>query len=140
MKILALDFGEAKVGVAIGESKIGIASPRDFFVNDKQLIETLVDFCKAEKVEKVIVGIPHGFRGETAQTQSVREFAEKLEKQGIVVEFLDERFTSKLAEINLREAKLDSRKQKTKIDSEAARIILQDYFDMSYPESKSQDT
>lgn len=131
MKIAALDFGEAKVGVAIGDSKIGIASPRNFLVNDRKLIEMLVDFFAAEKVEKVIVGIPHGFRGETPQTQSVRDFAEKLAKQGIVVEFLDERFTSKLAEANLYAGNLDSRQQKTRIDSEAARIILQDYFDLN---------
>jgi putative Holliday junction resolvase len=131
MKIAALDFGEAKIGVAIGDSKVGIASPRNFLVNNAQLIETLVNFCAAEKVEKIIVGIPHGFRGETAQTQSVREFAKKLETKGIVVEFLDERFTSKLAEANLHEDNLNSRKQKTRIDSEAARIILQDYFDLN---------
>lgn len=131
MKIAALDFGEAKVGVAIGDSKVGIASPRNFLVNDRKLIETLVDFCAAEKVEKLILGIPHGFRGETPQTQSVREFAKKLEEKRIAVEFLDERFTSKLAQQNLHEDNLNSRKQKTRIDSEAARIILQDYFDLN---------
>jgi len=130
LKLISLDFGAVRIGVAIGNSKIGVATPRPFLVNDSKLLTTLAKICKIEKIDKIILGLPQGLNGETAQTQIVKEFSEKLQKDlNIEIDFIDERFTSKIAEKKLREDKKSARAQKNLIDSESARIILQDFFD-----------
>jgi len=130
MKLLALDFGEKRIGIALGESKIGIAATRDFLANDGDAIANLAELVKRESVDKILFGLPRGFRSETEQTESAQNFAGKLDaKIAIPVEFVDERFTSKIAEANLHAAGENSRAQKNLIDSESARIILQEYFD-----------
>jgi putative holliday junction resolvase len=130
MKILALDFGGQRVGVAFGDSEIGVAAARNFLANDTNLLENLVELVKRDGIEKILLGLPLGFSGETKQTTATREFGEKLEaKVGVDVEFVDERFTSKIAEANLHAAGENSRAQKNLIDSESARIILQEYLD-----------
>jgi len=131
MKILALDFGGRKVGIAFGDSKIGVAAARNFLVNNANLLDNLVALVKRDGVEKILVGLPTGFSGETKQTTVTRNFGKQLEaKVSAIVKFVDERFTSKIAKANLHAAGENSRKQKTLIDSEAARIILQEYFDL----------
>ena len=86
-----------------------------------------------EGAEKILVGLPLGFSGETGQTTKAREFATKLDsKVAAAIEVVDERFTSRIAEKNLQAANFDSREQKNLVDSESARIILQEYFDTNF--------
>ena len=130
MKFVALDFGGKRVGVAVGESEIGVAAAREFLVNDDDALANLTELIERERVGKILFGLPRGFRGETEQTAAARDFAKKLDaKIAIPVELVDERFTSKIAEANLHAAGENSRAQKNLIDSESARIILQEYFD-----------
>ncbi len=133
MKILALDFGERRIGVAAGNSEIGVANARNFLVNDDDVFENLRDLVEREGAEKILVGLPLGFSGETGQTTKAREFATKLDsKVAAAIEVVDERFTSRIAEKNLQAANFDSREQKNLVDSESARIILQEYFDTNF--------
>ena len=133
MKILALDFGEKRIGVAAGDSEIGVAAARNFLANDSEVFENLVELVEPEGVEKILVGLPRGFSGETRQTKIARDFAKKLEaKVSATIELADERFTSRIAEANLRAAGKNSRRQKKLIDSESARIILQEYLDSNF--------
>ena len=130
MKLLALDFGGRRIGVAAGDSEIGVANARNFLVNDGEIFENLRELVEREGAGKVLVGLPLGFSGETEQTKLAREFAAELDsKIAATVELADERFTTRLAERNLRSANFDSREQKNLVDSESARIILQEYFD-----------
>ena len=130
MKILALDFGNKRIGIAIADSDIGVAAARDFLVHDGDAITNLVELIEHEQIEKVLFGLPLGLREETEQTTAAREFAKELDaKVAANVELIDERFTTKLAEKNLQTANLDSRQQKNLVDSESARIILQEYLD-----------
>ncbi|MCF7836677.1 Holliday junction resolvase RuvX [Candidatus Gracilibacteria bacterium] len=130
MKILALDFGGRRVGVAFGDSEIGVAAARNFLVNNSDLLDNLAELVEQDKIEKILVGLPLGFSGETRQTNSTRDFVKKLEaKVAVAIELVDERFTSKIAETNLHAAGENSRQQKTLVDSESARIILQEYLD-----------
>jgi len=133
MKLLALDFGERRIGIALGESEIGVAAARNFLANDGDALANLVELIERESIDKILFGLPRGFRAETKQTASTRNFAGKLDaKIEIPLEFVDERFTSKIAESNLRAAGENSRAQKNLIDSESARIILQEYFDSNF--------
>jgi len=133
MKILALDFGERRIGVAVGDSEVGVAAARDFLANDGDALENLVELIENEQIENVLFGLPLGFRAETEQTASARDFAEQLDaKIAIPLEFIDERFTSRIATSNLQAADLDSREQKNLVDSESARIILQEYLDSKF--------
>ena len=130
MKLLALDFGGRRIGVAVGDSEIGVANARPFLLNDGDALDNLVELIEREGIEKILIGLPRGFREETQQTDIVRKFAEQLDaKIAIPLEFVDERFTSKIATSNLQTANLNSREQKNLVDSESARIILQEFFD-----------
>jgi putative Holliday junction resolvase len=130
MKLLALDYGAKKIGIAIGDTIVGVAQVRDFLINDKNIFEKLAEFRKKEKIERVILGLPRGFSQATQQTLEVYEFSSALQKQiPPRVELLDERFTTKIAAQNLHAAGKNSKKQKVLIDSESARILLQDYLD-----------
>ncbi len=134
MKILALDFGEQKIGIALGNTKIGIAAARDFLENNSKILETLAELIEQENIEKILIGLPLGLSGKTQQTERTHNFAKELEtKISVSIELVDERFTSRIAEANLRAAGKNSRKQKNLIDSESARIILQEYFDKINP-------
>ncbi|MBU1089434.1 Holliday junction resolvase RuvX [Patescibacteria group bacterium] len=133
MKILALDFGEKRIGLAAGDSKIGVAAARNFLANNSEIFKTLAELVKRDGVERILVGLPRGFHSETRETKDARKFARRLQaKTAAKVELADERFTSRIAEANLRAAGEDSRQQKNLIDSEAARIILQEYFDSNF--------
>ncbi len=130
MKLLALDFGGRRIGVAVGDAEIGVANARPFLLNDSDALDNLVELIEREGVEKILIGLPRGFREETEQTDIVRKFAAELDaKIAIPLEFVDERFTSKIATSNLQTANLNSREQKNLVDSESARIILQEFFD-----------
>jgi len=133
MKIIALDFGERKIGIAIGDTEIGVAAARDFLENSSEATAAIAELAEREGVEKIIIGLPRGLSGDTEQTESARDFAEELDaKTQAIVELIDERFTSRIAEANLQSAGQDSRQQKTLIDSESARIILQEYLDRNF--------
>lgn len=134
MKVLSLDFGNVRIGIAIGDTEIGVASARPFLTNESETISSIVEICEREGVEKILVGLPKGFSGETKQTSTTRDFAKELDtKVSAKIELIDERFTSKIAEQNLREAEKNSRQQKELIDSESARVLLQEWLD-NYPE------
>lgn len=106
MKFLGIDYGEKHIGLAIGDNNLKIATPFGIVKNIKEIREII----KKEKIDKIIIGLPLGFRGETEQTRKTRQFAKNLEN----FEFVDERFTSKMTENH----------------ASAAAIILQDYLDM----------
>jgi len=131
MKLIALDFGKKRIGLAIGDSEIGIAAARDFLENSADVLEVITKLVKEENIKKILVGLPRGLRGETTQTVETRKFAKNLAlKVTANVELVDERFTSKIAKRNLQAAGQNSRKQRSLIDSETARIMLQEYFDI----------
>jgi len=132
MKILSIDYGEKRTGLAISDECEKLAS-RFLTVENKSLenlIKEIKDIISENNIQKIILGIPVGFKGESAQTQNIREFSVKLnEKIDISIIETNEIFTSKMAEENLRKAGIKSENIKKIIDQEAARIILQDYLD-----------
>ncbi len=120
-RYLGIDYGDARIGIAISDERRKIAFPlkvlekQKFFREIKKLIEE-------EKIVKIIIGLPFSSSGaETPQSQKTREFAEKLKnKAGIPIDFQNEILTTRVAEKN---------SSREKADASSAALILQDYLD-----------
>ncbi len=101
-RILALDFGSARCGVAISDPTGTIASPLPvvFKAATPSGLRRIASIVREREVELIVLGLPIGLSGrETAQTKATREFAAQLEAAvPVPVEFYDERFTTRMAE------------------------------------------
>lgn len=133
MRILGIDFGERRIGVAIGDSAGGLAIPLTTLVrtNDESAVRDLVELAKSEGVEALVVGEPRrldGSRGQAADRATA--FARKLETaSSLPCRLVDEALTSVEAEERLRAAGVDLRRHPERIDALAAQIILQEALD-----------
>jgi len=130
--ILAFDFGERRIGVAVGEMQLGVAHPLDTIdaeANQARFIriEALVNEWQPVLL---LVGLPLALDGsEHAMTALARRFAQRLQgRYGIETRMVDERLTSVEAEQQARDIGLDVRKSRSKIDQLAAKLILESYF------------
>ena len=130
--VLAFDFGEKRIGVAVGELQVGVAHPLatiDAEANDIRFarIEALV---KEWRPVLFLVGLPLAMDGsEHAVTALARRFAQRLEgRYGVETRLVDERLTSVEAEGQAREMGLDARAMRAKVDQLAAKLILESYL------------
>ena len=130
--ILCFDFGEKRIGVALGNSFTKIAHPLltiESQINTERfkIIENLL---KKWNSDFVVVGIPLNDDGsENKLTKLARKFADKIHnKFNLPVFSIDERFTSLEAESILREQGIKIRKNKELVDQIAAKIISESYF------------
>ncbi len=130
---LGLDFGEARIGVAVGEKLVGIAHPLETIAaatNDARFarIAALIDEWRPAGL---VVGLPtHADGTEHEMTRLARKFAQRLDGRfGLPVILVDERHSSQVAERQLHDVGLRGRKQKPALDQVAAQIILQAYLD-----------
>ncbi len=129
---MAFDFGERRIGVAVGDLEIGIAHPLETIEIRKDsdrlgLIEPLVaEWCPV----LFIVGLPVNTDGtEHKLNSAVCLFGEALTREfGISSRMIDERYTSAEASSILRDAGVRGRKQKAYLDQVAAQTILEDFF------------
>ena len=128
---LALDVGEKRIGVAVGDDAVRIAVPFDTLeVGDGKEVERIARMVIDEDVATIVVGYPRNQSGEaTAQTAYVEDFAAKLKDISPNIVFQDESLTSVLAEQQLKSHKRPY--TKGDIDAQAAAIILQDYLEQS---------
>jgi putative Holliday junction resolvase len=127
---VALDVGEKRIGVAIGDSGVRIAVAFDTIVTDGGEIERIARIVAEEKADVLVVGYPRNQSGEpTAQTAYVESFTRGLTGIAPKIVFQDESLTSVLAEQRLQSHK----KPYTKgdIDALAAAMILQDYMEQN---------
>ncbi len=131
VKVLALDYGTVRIGIAIADTTIGIAHVRDFLGNNNEFWNNLDKLCTTEKIEQILVGQPRTLAGDfSAQTKQVATFVNKLKtKLTLPVGQIDERLSTISAANNLTEAGIKTKDQKNLIDSEAARIFLQAWLD-----------
>lgn len=131
--VLAFDFGLKRIGVAVGETLLKRANALatiEAEANDARFaaIARLIDEWKPARL---VVGLPLSLDGaEHEMTARCRRFANQLHGRfGLPVALTDERLTSAAAESELREAGLDWKTRKGRVDALAAQHILQDYFD-----------
>lgn len=132
MKILAVDLGRVRTGVAVSDltgliaSPIGTTTERD----TEKLADMIAGMAKEHSVSEVVVGHPRnmdGTRGESARI--AEDFAELLAKKtGLPVKLWDERLTTMSAIGILNETNVRGKRRKEVVDTVAATLILQDYL------------
>ncbi|MFI5333768.1 MAG: Holliday junction resolvase RuvX [Chlamydiales bacterium] len=134
-KIAALDFGEARIGLAVSDESKKIALPRTTLSAKKNLEESAASVASSlvalGPLEAVIVGLPLFMNGkESPMSQKVRKFGALLEEKfGFCVIFRDERLTSAQGERVMQETEAGRKQRKKLLDGIAACIILQNYLD-----------
>lgn len=132
MRILALDVGDKRIGIAVSDSTCTIAAGLCTIERQgKNVKEKLRALCKEYGIVEIVVGIPltiDGARGN--QAKKVREFARKAKKElNLPVKEWDERLTSAQAEKTLVAGNMRRAKRKSVVDKVAATVILQSYLD-----------
>ena len=131
-RILGLDPGERRVGVALSDPTGTIASPHS--VIDRRAVK-LTDavrmLCEEHHVERIVVGLPTGLSGvEGPSAKAARTVGDAVaEATGLPVEYQDERFTTVTAEAALLEGGVRRAKRRDVRDKVAAAVILQTYLD-----------
>lgn len=132
---MGLDYGAKTVGVAISDTLLQIAHPKEtiFRDNEKRLRKTLArieELARLEEVERIVVGLPllpDGTEGERAQ--KAKEFAQKVQtRTDISVVLQDERFTTTVSDEELDEMQVKPEDRKKMIDQLAACHILDEYL------------
>lgn len=133
MKILAVDYGDARTGIARCDKFESIASPVGTVAewNVDKCLKKVADIVKTEQSELIVVGLPvnmDGSQGECAQ--KCRDFAAKLsELTGVETVMWDERVTTVQAIGILNQTNVRGKKRKDVIDTVAATLILESYMD-----------
>ena len=128
-KIMALDVGTKRIGVALSDFLQVIASPCCCLNRnpENQAVNDIIKLAKENHVEKIVVGLPKNMDGSIgAQAKDCINFSQKLIGFDIILE--DERLTSEEAEERLRNRKINFRKNKGLVDMESACIILEQYL------------
>lgn len=132
MKILALDLGLKRIGAAISDGPVVASLETIESENREAAIQQILKICREENIEKIILGLSKSESGEAEDM--VRSFALELNKNiDIPIEFVDETLTSKEAERQLADLKINprSKKYKKEIDRLSAKLILEQYLNKS---------
>ena len=132
-RILAVDYGDVRIGLALSDLTRIIASPYETYTrqNTTKDLQYLADLVKEKQVGVVVFGLPLNMDGsEGDRALKTRTFAQKLsELVDCKIDFCDERLSSVSAENILLTADVSRQKRKQVIDKLAATIILQEYLD-----------
>ncbi len=129
-RILCLDYGEKRVGVAISDETRTLASGRGVLPR-AGLLEALASLLSENDIGVVVLGLPMNMDGSSSQMVArVRDFGEALKARfGLPIEYYDERLTTVLAEAALREQSIKRRRHRQLVDEMSAILILQSYLD-----------
>lgn len=131
--VLCFDFGEQRIGVAVGEHVLANTNPLTTIVNESNEVrfEAISKLVKEWQPKLLIVGLPLSLDGtETSVTLLCKKFARRLNGRfNIPVMLIDERFSSTEASERLNQTGIKGRAQKAMLDQVAAQTILQSYFD-----------
>ena len=125
MRVLALDYGAARCGVAVSDPTGTLATPLEPVLKPgtKKGLQRLAELTRELEVERIVIGLPVSLGGgDSAQTRETRHFADRLAAAvAVPVELYDERFTTSLAEQAGGTASLDSR---------AAAVLLDEWLNV----------
>ena len=135
MRIMALDLGDSRIGIAFSDPMHIIANGYETYSRKKtdEDFEHIVSLVKEKDVGIVVIGLPINMDGTMGErVDKSKEFGEKLKTllpENIKIDYMDERLTTVSAEKMLIDADVRRDKRKTVIDKIAATIILQSYLD-----------
>ena len=146
MRVLGVDFGARRIGLAVSDETAMLARPWQTIEAGSTPVESAAavqraleqgrkDADDAATVAAIVVGLPRRLNGEdNEQSQPARDFAHSLGKlTGLEVHLQDERLSSHEAESRLAMKERDWRRRKQKLDAAAAAIVLQDFLDQRRP-------
>lgn len=138
MRVLGIDFGERRVGLALSDPTATLATPLPTLrrrAGKRPPLKALEDLARSHSVEAVVLGLPLALDGsETDWTRHVREVGDALgARLQVPVHYVDERMTSVMAERAIRRLGLPKkeREKKDRVDQAAAVLILQLWLDRS---------
>ena len=126
--ILAIDYGTKRIGLAVNNI-LGIVTPLDFIDNNSQKIKKLRQIIQEKNIRKIVLGLPVALSGkEELAAQNVRKFAEELAVLNLPIVFSDERLSTASAHKMMLQYGMSEKERRTKVDSLAACILLEDYL------------
>jgi len=128
MRCLGIDYGRRRIGLALSDPTLLIATPLVIIENRgiKKTVLQIMDIIKENDIQQIVVGLPlHANGDESEMSREAKRFGEVFVALGFPVEYVDERFTSFEAESIIG----NNRQSKKIIDKVAASIILQIYLD-----------
>ena len=135
-RILAIDYGKVRTGIAVTDELQLIASGLTTVLT-KELLFFLIAYVETENVDTFVIGLPKQMNNEASDSEVlIRPFLDKLEKKfpNIPIERVDERFTSRMAFQTMIDSGLKKKQRQNKalIDEISATIILQSYLSKNY--------
>jgi putative Holliday junction resolvase len=134
MRILAIDYGSRRIGLALSDPTGTLARPLPFHPAkpDAALARELAALAAKEQAQLILLGLPRHMNGELGEAAAkVQAFAQELRQATTIpLKLVDERLSTVQAGRQLHEAGKNSRKQRELIDSEAAAVLLQGYLDL----------
>lgn len=133
MKVLAVDYGSRRIGLAVGNSATRVATPlgQVAAANRRVVLDEIVKRVEEFEVERIVVGYPLNMDGSRGPAcAAVDRFIGFLRKRlALPIDRVDEKLSSVAAEELAKEMEPDFRKRKSFLDSMAAQVILQNYFE-----------
>ena len=132
-RILALDVGEKRIGVAVSDETATLARPLTTITraSKREDFGRIARLAVEQGAERIVAGYPRSLSGaEGPQAQRVRRYVEALARGlSVPVEMWDERYTTVVASERLRDARPRQRRDRGQLDAAAAAVLLQDYID-----------
>lgn len=136
MRILGIDYGDARIGLALSDELKILASPLETYKSQsmRKDIDYVAEIAKKYNCEKIVLGLPLNMNGsEGPRADKTRAFGRNLEKvTQLPIIYKDERLTTIQVERAFDEGNLRKDKRKQIVDRNAAVLILQSYLDIKY--------
>jgi len=133
MRVMGIDYGSKRIGLALSDEMAMIAQPLDFVSAEplSNALERVASIVREKEVGKIVVGMPRNMDGSYGSAaEKTREFVGALQaKVSAPIRTWDERLTTVSANRALIEAGMSRQKRKTKVDQTAAAILLQSFLD-----------
>lgn len=133
-KYLSLDIGDVRIGVAVSDANNKFSLPLEVIDRNKvKAYKRIKEICIEKDITDIVVGLPLRLNGNSeVQVEKIKLFVEKLSTiiKNVNYHYFDERYTTKLAENNLKIVKKNSKESRKVVDMIAANIILQDFLDL----------
>ena len=131
LKYLALDIGERRVGIAVSDDSGIVVRPLITLATENSFLARLGEVIESEKPDVLVFCLPRHQSGDVGDmAKEIRELAKGIKHEyNIEVDFEDESGTTLIAEGRMKEAGVAQKDMKTKVDAEAATVILESYLD-----------
>jgi putative Holliday junction resolvase len=131
MRVLGLDWGTVRIGVAMSDEEQRMAFPLQNVLENKTALTEIKKLVNEYEIRKVVLGLPLSLDGsQTESSEKVKKFAKQLEQElELVIEYVDERFSTVASTKSLQQQKIKEKDQRQIKDNVAAALMLQQYLE-----------